>query len=162
MSAVLLAMFDDYESANDACIKLVRDGFPTDRVELTARHDPGRAGLEPGETLHAKFSRYFETVCSGDRECTRRLANAVDNGATTVTVHPRGIIEVERAMSILEQAGATEFFRHGLEKQAFEHAAARHDRAWIRHFWVDLPPESAGEFHCIYCRLFERRAASSV
>jgi hypothetical protein len=33
-----------------------------------------------------------------------------------------------------------------------EHAAARHDKAWIRSFWVETQHDS----HCIYCRLFER------
>jgi hypothetical protein len=32
MSAVLLAVFNDYEAAERVRIDLVRDGFPTDRV----------------------------------------------------------------------------------------------------------------------------------
>src|SRR5262249_28755465 len=147
MSAVLLGVFKDYESANQARVILVRDGFPTDRVELTALADPGRAGLEPGETLHARFAKYFATLCSGDPQCAERLANALDNP---------GAIEIERALSILGHADTTELIRRGLENQSFEHAAARHERPWVRHFWMDLP-EGAEEAHCIYCRLFERR-----
>jgi hypothetical protein len=45
MSAVLLAVFNDYGAAERVRIDLVRDGFPTDRVEVTACCEPGRAGL---------------------------------------------------------------------------------------------------------------------
>jgi len=36
MSAVLLAVFNDYETADRMRVTLVKDGFPTDRVHLTA------------------------------------------------------------------------------------------------------------------------------
>jgi hypothetical protein len=45
MSAVLLAVFDNHEAAEGVRTDLVRDGFPTDRVELTAGCEPGRAAL---------------------------------------------------------------------------------------------------------------------
>jgi len=35
MSAVLLAVFNDYEAAERMRVTLFRDGFPTDRVHLT-------------------------------------------------------------------------------------------------------------------------------
>jgi hypothetical protein len=41
MSSVLLAVFNDYETAERIRVMLVRDGFPTDRVELTAPPGPG-------------------------------------------------------------------------------------------------------------------------
>ena len=44
MSAVLLAVFNDYEAAERVRLTLFRDGFPTDRVELTATCELGRAG----------------------------------------------------------------------------------------------------------------------
>jgi hypothetical protein len=40
MSAVLLAMFNQYKIAERMRVELVRDGFPTDRVELTASCEP--------------------------------------------------------------------------------------------------------------------------
>src|SRR5438034_279196 len=52
MSAVLLAVFNDYETAERVRVTLVRDGFPTDRVELTAACELGRAGFEPADSLH--------------------------------------------------------------------------------------------------------------
>jgi hypothetical protein len=42
MSAVLLAVFNEYGVADRVRTKLVGDGFPTDRVELTASCEPGR------------------------------------------------------------------------------------------------------------------------
>jgi hypothetical protein len=159
MSAVLLAVFKGYESADHARTQLVVDGFPTDRVELTAACEPGRAGLEPGETLHAKCSKYFCVVCAGDHTCAERLATLIDEGAATVTVHPRGDIEVEHATRMLNAAGAVELIDHDLRNQAFEHAAARHDSPWIGHLWLHEP---ADEYHCIYCRLFERRADNAT
>jgi hypothetical protein len=154
MSAVLLAVFKGYEGADLARMQLVFDGFPTDRVELTATSEPGRAGLEPGETLHAKFANYFDVVCAGDSTCAERLAGLIDDGAATITVHPRGDIEVAHALQILNSGGATELIDHDLRNQTWEHAAARHDSPWVGHLWLHDP---ANEYHCIYCRLFERR-----
>ena len=47
MSAVILAVFNDFETAERVRVSLVRDGFPTDRVELTAPCELGRAACEP-------------------------------------------------------------------------------------------------------------------
>jgi hypothetical protein len=54
MSAVLLAVFNDYDAADRVRVTLVRDGFPTDRVHLTAACELGCAGLEPASSAHAK------------------------------------------------------------------------------------------------------------
>jgi hypothetical protein len=42
MSAALLAIFSEYKVAERVRVELVRDGFPTDRVELTAGCETGR------------------------------------------------------------------------------------------------------------------------
>lgn len=153
MSAVLLAVFKDYDAAERVLVGLVRDGFPTDRVELTCRHAPGRAGLPPATSLHEKLTQYFGTLFSAEDERTHnhQLAELVENGAATVTVHPRGLIEAERANEILNEGGATEVARHDMTNHAMEHAASRSEGAWIRNFWI---PAST-EYHCIYCRMFE-------
>lgn len=158
MSAVLLAVFTNYAPADRARTDLVRDGFPTDRVDLTATCDPGRAGLEPGGSLRAKVAEYFRTLLSREPHHSEPLADAIDRGAATVIVHPRGVIEIGRAVDILQRDGAIDIMRHDLENQTFEHAAARSERAWVRNFWVELPQQPPDESHCIYCRLFERRS----
>lgn len=152
MSAVLLAVFSDYGMADRVRTRLVSDGFPTDRVELTAAADPGRAGLGPAGSVHAKFIQYFRTLMSAadEQPFVEALASRVEQGAATVAVHPRGDIETQRAAEILEGEGAVEVVGHDLANQSFEHAAARSDGYWVRHFRLGNP----GGADCIYCRLF--------
>ena len=153
MSAVLLAVFDTYEVAERALVGLVRDGFPTDRVELTCRHSPGRAGLHPAASLHDKLSQYFcNLFCDeGERPYGEQLANRVENGAVTVTVHPRGMVETRRAAQLLHDGGSVEVAEHDMANQGMEHAAAAsNSAAWLSHFLIP----SSTEYHCIYCRMF--------
>jgi hypothetical protein len=152
MSAVLLAVFNEYGAADRVRTKLVGDGFPTDRVELTASCEPGRAGLHPAASARAKFLQYFRTLLSEDDEWpyVELLAARVEDGAATIAVHPRGAIETARAAEILETEGALEVVGHDLENQTFEYAASRGDGYWVRHFMLDNPSGA----DCIYCRLF--------
>jgi len=153
MSAVLLAVFDTYEVAERALVGLVRDGFPTDRVELTCRHSPGRAGLHPAASLHDKLSAYFcNLFCDdGERPYGEQLADRVENGAVTVTVHPRGVVETTRAAQLLHDGGSVEVAEHDMANQRMEHAAsAKNSGAWLSHLWIP----SSTEYHCIYCRMF--------
>lgn len=153
MSAVLLAVFNGFPQADAVRTRLVSDGFPTDRVELTAREDRGRAGLQPGPPGQEQFRQYFCTLLSGpdERDFCRLLAERVHSGsAATIAVHPRGDIETRRAAQILEEAGASEVVGHDLEKQSFEQAAAPTEGYWVRHF---MPANPSGA-DCIYCRLF--------
>jgi len=152
MSAVLLAVFNEYGVADRVRTRLVGDGFPTDRVELTASCEPGRAGLHPATSARAKFLQYFRTLLSEDNEWpyVELLAARVEDGAATITVHPRGAIETARAAEILETEGAVEVVGHDLENQPFEYAASPDDGYWVRHFMLDNPTGA----DCIYCRLF--------
>lgn len=152
MSAVLLAVFNEYGVADRVRTRLVGDGFPTDRVELTASCEPGRAGLHPATSARAKFLQYFRTLLSEDDEWpyVELLAARVEDGAATIAVHPRGAIETARAAEILKTEGAVEVVGHDLENQTFEYAASRGDGYWVRHFMLDNPTGS----DCIYCRLF--------
>ncbi len=152
MSAVLLAVFNEYGVADRVRTRLVGDGFPTDRVELTASCEPGRAGLHPAASARAKFAQYFHTLLSTDdeRPFVELLAERVEGGAVTIAVHPRGAIETARAAEILETEGALEVVGHDLENQTFEHAASSGDGYWVRHFMLDNPTGA----DCFYCRLF--------
>jgi hypothetical protein len=153
MSAVLLAVFDEFAPAEDVRTQLVRDGFPTDRVELTARGERGQAELAPASSARAKFEQYFRTLLSeeDERPFADALAERVDQGSSvTVAVHPRGDIETERAVQLLERAGAAEVIGHDLASQGFEHAAAREEGMWLKHFKPDNPTGA----DCLYCRLF--------
>jgi len=152
MSTVILAVFSDYETAENVRVMLVKDGFPTDRVELTASCELGRAALEPAESPHGKCVQYFGTVLARDdeRHYPEMLAQRVDNGAATVTVHPRGARETARATEILQQAHPVDVVGHDLTKHGWEHAAAKHGGPyWFQHMWLEHT-----EGDCIYCRLF--------
>ena len=153
MSAVLLAVFNDYEAADRVRMELVRDGFPTDRVELTAVCEPGRAGLQPEESSHDRFMQYYRTLFKSDEDFlyVEDLTERIDCGAATVTVHPRGAIETTRASEILESGSPAEVTHRDLGNQGMERAASRGEHPWIKHLWV----EWKGDAHCIYCRLFE-------
>ena len=153
MSAVLLAVFGQHGDAERVRTRLVRDGFPTDRVELTSSAEPGRAGLHPAGAKRAKFKQYVRTLLTeeDERAFAEALAERVEGGgASTVAVHPRGAIETARAAEILENEGAVEVVGHDLENQTFEHAASRGEGYWVRHFMLDNPTGA----DCIYCRLF--------
>ena len=154
MSAVILAVFGALDVSDRARLALVHDGFPTDRVELTARGEPGPAGLEPGGSQHERFSQYFHVLFAGDEQPrqSERLARLVlEHGAATLAVLPRGQVEVRRAIELLSQAHPEEMLQHDLGKHALEGAASRHEAPWIRIFRLQ---HRAGEPDCIYCRLF--------
>jgi uncharacterized membrane protein len=157
MSTVLVAVFDDYEAADLVRQVLVQDGFPTDRVELTALRELGRTSFQPADSPHGKFVQYFRSVlCREDeREYPEMLAQRIDNGATTITVHPRGAIETERATQIIQHAHPAEVLGHDLTKHGWEHAAARHEGAWAQYVWLEHSPNDPD---CIYCRLFPHLA----
>lgn len=153
MSAVMTAMFDDCLAAERARLELVRDGFPTDRVDLTSDGEPGRASLTPAASIHERLVRYFRAIYprSEEQPLAERLVDRIEHGGAVVTVHPRGALETTRARAILERAHPLELMDHDLANQGLEHAAALHERPWISHFWV----ESENSAGCIYCRLFE-------
>ena len=153
MSAVLLAVLDDHPVAERVRVALVRDGFPTDRVELTACCEPGRAGLGPAACPYDRLVQYFGMLLTleGEQHYAEQLAEHLLKGAATITVHPRGAIETARALAILEDAGAVKVISHDLANQLLERAAAKHEHPWIRNFWI----ETTSETDCIYCRLFK-------
>ena len=144
MSAVMLAIFNRFCDAESVRTELVKDGFPTDRVELTASGEKGRAGLQPADSSHGQFTQYFGTLFDreGDRMFVEELAKRVANGSVaTIAVHPRGDIETSRATEIFEKQGALQVVPHDLENQAFESAASSETSSWLEH----LLPQYAGD-----------------
>lgn len=152
MSAVLLALFDDYLLAERARVTLVLDGFATDRVDVTACCEPGRAGLLPDVSLRDRFLKHFGTLL-GPQEKTPQVAQVTERlleGQAAVTVHPRGAIETERATQLLISQGSNLLLEHDLTHQRLERAAANRDTpAWFRHLWIESRPDT----DCLYCRL---------
>jgi hypothetical protein len=153
MSAVILAVFDDFATADHVRANLVRDGFPTDRVELTAPSELGRVTCQPANSMHDKCVQYFRTLLrnEGEEHYPEMLAQRIDNGGATVAVQPRGAIETVRATEILQEAHPADVIAHDLAKQGWEHAASRNaGKYWIQHVWLEESPDT----DCIYCRLF--------
>lgn len=153
MSTVLVAVFTNHAAAERMRTRLVRDGFPSDRVDVTSKREPGRAAVEPGSSAHERYLQYFSTLFNRpeERAYAERLAHKVERGGATVTVLPRGRIEVDRARSLLKHAAPREIDTHDLAWQGWEHAAARHEHPWVSAFWI----ENRSHAHCLYCQLFE-------
>lgn len=133
MSAVLAALFPSHEVAEGVRTRLVADGFPTDRVELTSRKEAQRAELVPAQSMAQKLALHFRQLfpTAEDAEATQILCNGVIQGRAVIAVHPRGDIETQRAIEILEHAGALELRSTDLENQSMEHAASRSNETVI-------------------------------
>ncbi len=132
MSAVLVAAFSDHATAERVRTRLVQDGFPTDRVQLTSCQELGQVKLVPRASLGEKLTEYFGklfqggTGTNGNGEHSARLfQNAVLEGKATIAVQPRGDIETQRALQLLNDAGPVELRGADLQNQTLEHAATQ-------------------------------------
>ncbi len=128
MSAILLAAFHDHATGAEVRTRLVNDGFPTDRVQLTSCQELGQASLVPREGLSEKLTEYFRNLfqSGGDGNGESSVAlfrRAVLDGQAVVAVQPRGDLEMERALQVLNESGPIELRGVDLENQTLEHAA---------------------------------------
>lgn len=128
VSAVLVAAFNDHATGEGVRTRLVKDGFPTDRVELTSCEELGRVEFVPRGRASEKLTEYFRTLFQiGTQGAGERWAalfrSAVLDGKAAVAVHPRGELETKRALELLNQAGPVELQGVDLEHQTLEHAA---------------------------------------
>jgi len=134
MSAVLTALYKDHDAAERVRTRLVEDGFPTDRVELTSREELGRASMVPAASLEQKLRHYFEQLfqAEGDRDSVQRLEQAVLRSHAALAVHPRGETETQRALKLMEDGAPIEFRSSDLHNQAGENATGGSDTiSWI-------------------------------
>lgn len=133
MSAVLAALFPSHAVAEGVRTRLVADGFPTDRVELTSREEAKQADLVPAESMTEKLMLHFQQLfpAGEDAEATRTLCRGVTIGGAVIAVHPRGDIETRRAVELLEEAGPIELRATDLDNQTMEHAASRSNETVI-------------------------------
>jgi len=128
MSAVLVAAFSDHATADRVRTRLVGDGFPTDRVQLTSCQELGQVKLVPresvGEKLTEYFSKLFQSGANGEGVRSVGLfQRAVLDGKATIAVQPRGDVETRRALELLNDAGPVELRSADLQNQKLEHAA---------------------------------------
>jgi hypothetical protein len=136
MSAVLAAVYDNHGVAEQVRVRLVNDGFPTDRVELTSHKELGQAKLVPATDIADKLSQYFRQLFpdTGEDVPVGQLQRAIQDGRAVIAVHPRGQIETDRAIQILNEGGPMEMKAVDLDNQSLEHAAADQESSalsWI-------------------------------
>ena len=138
MSAILVAVFEDHAIAERLRTRLVQDGFPTDRVELTSRQELGQAKLIPRDGVGAKLTEYFRNLFQhagshGDERSVQLLQRAVLDGKAALAVQPRGDIETQRALELLNEGDPLEIRHADLESQTLEHAASEGETSltWI-------------------------------
>jgi hypothetical protein len=127
MSALVVALYDNHAAAERVRTRLVQEGFPTDRVQLTSSAEPGQAAVVgPADGLEAQLEEYFSRLFNRDdeRPNVHVFVDGVQQGHAALTVHPRGAVETNRALQIMEQAQPLEICDHDLEKQGMERAAA--------------------------------------
>ena len=133
MSAVLAAIFNDHATAEGVRTRLVKDGFPTDRVELTSHQELGQAKLVPRGTLEEKLTEYFRQLFQGrgagsdTTPVVQLFRRAVLDGKAVIAVHPRGDVETKRAVQLLNDGGPVEVRGADLQNQTLEGAAAEEE-----------------------------------
>jgi hypothetical protein len=121
-------VFNDHATAEGIRTRLVKDGFPTDRVELTSSKELGQAKLVPRQTVSEKLTEYFRKLLQSDNDgkgerWVQLFQRAVLDGKAAVAVHPRGDVETQRAVQLLNAADPVELCGADLENQTLEHAA---------------------------------------
>jgi hypothetical protein len=88
----------------------------------------GAGELVPRKDLGDKLTEYFRRLfqADGDASAERSVQlfqRAVLDGKAALAVQPRGDIETQRALQLLNEAGPVELRAADLESQALEHAA---------------------------------------
>ncbi len=130
MSALVVALYDNHAAAERVRTQLVREGFPTDRVQLTSSTEPGQAAVVgPADALEQQLEEYFAHLFDRADELpnVHVFVDGVQQGHAALTVHPRGTVETNRALQIMEQAQPLEICDHDLQYQAMERAASGRD-----------------------------------
>lgn len=126
MSALVAALYKDHATAERVRTTLVSDGFATDRVLLTSREEPGPAGLTPSDDAKSQLQDYFEQVFPDPDEASEvdTFVSGVSEGNAAVVIHPRGDVEVQRALSVLSASQPLQVREHDLRNQTMERAAS--------------------------------------
>jgi hypothetical protein len=137
MSAVMIAIFSSFSDAESVLTELIRDGFPTGRVKLTAKPEKGRGGRQAPESSYDQYEKYFERFFAqtGDRAFVEELATRVASGRiVAIEVHPHSEIETSRATEIPENQGALRVAPHELESAGLPETSS-----WLEHLFPEYP-----------------------
>jgi hypothetical protein len=114
MQDLIVALYDDHSSAERVRTGLVKDGFATDRIELTSPREHRQAAMSPGDAFETNMRDYFRTltVDGAGEQKLGEFVRAVLEGASALTVHPRGEEEIERAERILQSQHPRDVYRY--------------------------------------------------
>ena len=118
----LVAVFNDYKTADGAVQELLRNGFSRQQVEMSSQPDltgdaaRGNAALltEGQHSIGGEISHFFHRIFGGDahEDDRRYYSEAVRRGGVAVVVHANDDL-VDRAADILNSNGAV-----NIEEQA--------------------------------------------
>jgi hypothetical protein len=114
MQDLIVALYDDHATAVKVRTELVKDGFPTDRVELTSTHEHRQVEKGPAEAFENNVRDYFRTLSTEDAPAGQleQFVQAVIAGASAITLHPRGEEEIQRGEKILGAHGPRDVYRY--------------------------------------------------
>jgi hypothetical protein len=146
MSAVLVAVYIDHSTAETVRSRLVSDGFPTDRVDLTSQTDLGQAKLVPRSTVGDQLTEYFRKILqvdsSDDQRSVHLMERAVLDGKALLVVQPRGEVEIKRATELLREGDPLDMTGTDLNDTTMEQAATAGKPSAIT--WVGKALAAAG------------------
>lgn len=133
MSALVAALYKDHATADQVRTALVQEGFATDRVQLTSPSEPGPAALSPAKEATAQLREYFEQLFPDGDEADEvsTFVDGVNHGNAALIVHPRGDVEVQRALSILSASQPLQVREHDLANQTMERAASNEGETMV-------------------------------
>lgn len=114
MQDLIVALYGDHATAANVRTELVKDGLPTDRVELTSPHEHRQVDRGPADGFETRLRDYFRALCADATEAHRlnQIAQAVIDGASAITIHPRGEEEIRRVENILARHHPREVYRY--------------------------------------------------
>jgi len=149
MSAVLLAVFNDYEAAERAARALVRDGF----LRIASNSRPpvswdGPAANRPIR-LHGKCVQYFRTLLKGeDERHYRNSRQRVENGSSGLSRCYRVVRSRRHVRPRSSASPAADVVRHDLANHGWS------TRLPSMRLLDQQSARALADTDCIYCRLF--------
>ena len=100
----IIVLYRALDTAERARVRLHKEGFATDRLDVVSKDDHGRAVEFPGQSAAEDLFAYFRVLLDGDREAplVDGLVEAIADGKAVLVVLPRGAVEIEQARNIIE------------------------------------------------------------
>ena len=100
----IIALYRSQESAERARVRLHKEGFATDRLDVISSQSKGRAVDFPGQSRDEDLFAHFRVLLDDEREgpLVDGIVDSIRNGKAVLVVLPRGEVEIEQARDIIE------------------------------------------------------------